>query len=213
MMFSPNKAIGSIVYRTREVLNNNTSFKEALRGYLYSPNCLVNDTFSLWHYPGTQNEISTALLKIGEHFNGSKLKFPALLNFQTIRQDKSGNEIKLHYNLAIAGVVKSTWATEDREVELFDLLLRPIYEEFIKQIKQCGWFNVDYGVPPHSYYEVFTTGNNYSELQNVYGDYIDAIELHDLQLTVKQNLCDRDLKKISNENMLVTSNINQILNS
>lgn len=211
-MISPNKIIGSLVYRTREALNNNEDFKKILREYTYSDNCLVDGDFSLWHYPGTGNEISRVLLEISKHLNGARLKFPAILNFQTIRQDKSGASTILHYNLAIVGSVLSGWTTEQREVQVFDRLLRPVYEELINQVKSCGYFKLDYGMPPHAYYEVFTTGNNSSELKNRYGDHVDAIELHDFRLELKSIFCNRESLAIENENNLVTEDINNLLN-
>lgn len=209
-MISANKIIGSLVYRTREALNGNKEFKEALKKYMFSRNCLVRDKFSLWHYPGTPSEISTCLLKIGEHHNGSRLKFPAILNYQTIKQDR-GEETVIHYNLAIVGSVKSDWTTEQRENQVFDLLLRPVYDEFMKQVQACKWFANGYDTPSHEYYEVFTTGSSSSDLDKTYGDYIDAIELHDLRLTLNSKLCDKDIKVIIDENNLVTSDIKNIL--
>lgn len=212
-MISPNKIIGSLVYRTRQALNNNPAFIAALHEYMYSPNCLVDHCFSFWHYPGTPNEISAALLKIGEHVNGSLLKFPAVLNFQTIRQEKKAGTTTVSYNLAIVGSVQSEWTTEQRETQVFDRLLRPIYEEFMNQVARSNYFLLPYGGAPHACYEVFTTGSNSSELINRYGDYIDAIELHNLTLTLRPTLCARDQKTIETENLLVTENINNLSNN
>lgn len=115
MTVSPNTIIGSLVWRTREALNRNAAFLDALAGYYYAPNCLVDGKFGFWHFPGTQAEISAVLLKLGEAVNGSMLKFPAVLNFQSIRQQRKGDAVTLNYNLAIAGSVKSTWTTRERE--------------------------------------------------------------------------------------------------
>ena len=158
MTVSPNTIIGSLVWRTREALNRNAAFLDALAGYYYAPNCLVDGKFGFWHFPGTQAEISAVLLKLGEAVNGSMLKFPAVLNFQSIRQQRKGDAVTLNYNLAIAGSVKSTWTTREREAELFERVLRPVYDEFMRQAALSGYFLTDYGLPPHDYYEVFTTG-------------------------------------------------------
>ena len=128
MTVSPNTIIGSLVWRTREALNRNAAFLDALAGYYYAPNCLVDGKFGFWHFPGTQAEISAVLLKLGEVVNGSMLKFPAVLNFQSIRQQRKGDAVTLNYNLAIAGSVKSTWTTREREAELFEKVLRPVYD-------------------------------------------------------------------------------------
>lgn len=211
-MISPNKIIGSIVYRTRIALNKNNTFKSNLQGYYYNPNCLVKDEFSLWHYPGTNNEISNALLLISKHPNGSRVKFPAILNFQPIRQEKHENSITIYYNIAIVGSVKREWTTEQRETQVFDKLLRPIYEEFIRQLQSSGYFITGYGLPSHTYYEIFTTGNASGEIIERYGDCIDAIELHNLALQLNTNLCNREIKRIDEENASVTENISKLLN-
>ena len=52
MTVSPNTIIGSLVWRTREALNRNAAFLDALAGYYYAPNCLVDGKFGFWHFPG-----------------------------------------------------------------------------------------------------------------------------------------------------------------
>ena len=210
MTVSPNTIIGSLVWRTREALNRNAAFLDALAGYYYAPNCLVDGKFGFWHFPGTQAEISAVLLKLGEAVNGSMLKFPAVLNFQSIRQQRKGDAVTLNYNLAIAGSVKSTWATREREAELFERVLRPVYDEFMRQAALSGYFLTDYGLPPHDYYEVFTTGGNAAQIKDLYGEHVDAIELHNLSLVLKP-LCQRQLERIATENDRVTENIADLL--
>lgn len=131
----------------------------------------MDGKFGFWHFPGTQAEISAVLLKLGEAVNGSMLKFPAVLNFQSIRQQRKGDAVTLNYNLAIAGSVKSTWTTREREAELFERVLRPVYDEFMRQAALSGYFLTDYGLPPHDYYEVFTTGGNAAQIKDLYGEH------------------------------------------
>lgn len=212
VIVSPNKLMGMLVYRTREALGRDRAFLAGLQEYVFSPNCLVDGRFLFWHYPGTPNEISNVLLAIGEHINGVRLKFPAILNYQPIRQRHVRETTTLYYNLAIVGSVDKDWTTEQREVQVFDLLLRPIYREFMRQIEISGYFSTGYGVPSHDYYEVFTTGGNSAEMSARYGDYVDAIELHGLELKPKSTLCDKDVAAIEKDNENVTKDINLILN-
>lgn len=210
---SPTRIIGSLVYRTRGALNQNAKFKAALAEYYFSPNCLVDDRFHLWHYPGTHSEISRVLTEIGGHHNGGLVKLPAFLDFHPIRQVVNNGQTTIYYSLAIAASTNSKWLTEKRETQVFDRLLRPIYDEFIQQIDKCGYFRKDYGAPPHTKYEVFTTGNNQGVIVDRYGEHIDAIELHNLQLTLKNSLCSKDFERIETENESVTTGIEEILNS
>lgn len=208
---SPNKIIGALVYRTRENLNKNASFLEKASLYKFITDSMNDGKISLWHYPGTPDEISGILNFMDKNPNGNKLKFPSIFNYNTIKQTKSGQKVIINYNLAIVGRVLNNWTTEQRDTQLFDRLLRPIYEEFIRQVKGCGWFITELPLPTHSYYEVFTTGGNQGVLLERYGDYVDAIELHNLSLTLRPNLCEKDLIKIEEENKKVTEGFELIL--
>lgn len=210
-MISPNKIIGSLVFRTREALNKNHEFLSNILGYAYGDNFLVKGKFSLWHYPGTGNEISNELLSIGKHPQGIRVKFPSILNFQPIRQDKIGDSVDINYNIAIVCLVNNIWTTQKREEEVFEHILRPIYEEFIRQIQLCNYFILDYGIPPHTYYEIFTTGDSVGDMIRKYGDCIDAIELHGLKLHLNTRLCKSDIALIEDENKKVTQLIYEIL--
>lgn len=212
MIVSPNKIIGSLVYRTKMALNKDAGFVRNMLSYEYSQNVFVNNEFCFWHYPGTNNEISNVLLDIGKHPKGCYVKFPAIFNLHPIRQEK-GDDIILHYNLAIVCYVNSSWTTEQRESQVFDRVLRPIYQEFMNQIQLCNYFIKDYGIVPHTYYEIYTTGGNAGEILDLYGDYIDAIELHDLTLRLNQRLCKKDFQIMEEENKLVTSHVSELLNS
>lgn len=214
MMISPNKLIGSAVFRTMEALNGNTAFIEGARQYEFWPNCFKDGKLHLWHYPGTPNEIANILVQVGKLLDGASLKFPAVLDYHPIRQRITmlGNRPvnMVHYNLAIIAPVRSNWTTEEREKYVFEPLLRPIYEEFVRQVKSSPAFHVGYAIP-HDYYEVFTTGSSAQTVLQRYGDYIDAIELHNLALTIRPSLCSRDLEKLYEENDWVTDNIDNIL--
>lgn len=212
MIISPNKIMGSLVYRTREALNTNMRFINKAKEYEFAPDCFIGDKFSFWHYPGTQNEISTALISHNRISEGRKLKFPSLFNFQPIRQRRDGDSITVYYNLAFVAPVVSKWFTEEREREVFDPILRPVYETFMDQVNKSGYFIRDYGMyPPHNYLEVFTTGENGGELVNRYSEHIDAIEIHDMGLLLRKCYPDDVWKQIEKENSLVTETLNELI--
>lgn len=215
MILSPNRIMGSLVYRTRLAMNRNKEFMTNLKRYSFHPNCLFGGEFHLWHFPGTHNEISQVLTSISG-LNAAKVKFPAILNYQSIKQNKAGgsiNEATIHYSLALVGLVDSNWTTEHREAEVFDLLLRPIYEEFIRQVRLSGYFSMGYNnFPDHDYYEIFTTGKAGNPVNEQYGDYLDAIRIMNLALPLRSTLCDKDFRQIDDENNKVTLEVTNILN-
>jgi hypothetical protein len=144
---------------------------------------------------------------LNKHRNGYLLKFPSIFNFQSVKQER-GSETTLHYNLAIVAPVRSEWLTQERDEQTFELVLRPIYEEFLRQITLSGYFNLDYGTPPHTCYEVFTTGDNSGIMLERYGDNMDAIELHDLRLELR-NSCQKET--IKRESKMVLKGFERIL--
>jgi hypothetical protein len=209
MIPSANKIIGSLVYRTREALRNDAKFLAALEGYQFASDCFVDGNFSLWHYPGTHDEITGALLKIEE----SQWKFPSLLNFQEVKEDvTAGKGDVYHYKLALAALTNSNWLTETRERYVFDLLLIPVYVEFMKQLNKSRYFNLSLqelnAMPNHIRYKVFTTGRSNEGIIDMYGDYADALEIHNLTLQTKNCFTNDELKQIEKENDLVIHSLN-----
>ena len=218
-MISTNKIIGSLVYRTREALDENDEFKEGLLKYPYHDNCLFDDHFHLWHFVGTHTEIANTLNKV-QGVNAHKVKFPAIFDFVPVREDISGQSRDITLNVAIAGIITNEDGTETREDNTHIPLLRPIYHEFMRQVKMSGYFKLDQGISiwtagsyhRHTKYDVFTTGST-SSFTERYGYYIDAIEIQELRLSIKQTLCDKDFQLIEEENSRVTENIANILKS
>lgn len=213
MIISATKLIGAVVQRTMDALNANPSFIEAAKTYELWPNCFRNGKLHLWHYPGTPNEIANVLVNVGKLLNGASLKFPAVLDFHPVRQsrDVSMGVDRITYSLAIIVPVRKDWLTQTRERYVFEPILRPIYEELVRQVKSFPAFSVGYELP-HDYYEVFTTGGSAETVAQRYGDYIDAIEIHDLSLAVRHDMCKRDLDALYAEADKVTDNINNIIN-
>lgn len=211
-MMSNNEIIGSLVYQTRQALNKDTSFLNKASAYCYAPDFIIDNKISFWHYPGTHNEISNTLVKLTEYSKGARLKFPSLLSFHPIREVISTDYTTIYLNLAFIAPVKNDWTTQRRDIEVFDKILRPIYLKFIGVVKSSRYFTLKYGEIPHTKYEVFTTGNNQGVLIDRYGDYIDAIEIHNLALQLKNCYLPETEKKIKEENRSVTADINDLLN-
>jgi hypothetical protein len=206
---SANKIIGYLAYKTREELNKNIRFKEAVRVYSKWQTCFSGDYFNLWHYPGTDNEISGVFQKIDNKIQlGSKLKFPSILDYMPVRQDVT-NTRTIYYNLAIIAPVNGDWMTDKRDNEVFEPLLRWIYDEFINQIEKSG-ISLSYNPPKHTYYENFTTDDKEELLVKRYGAWIDAIEMHNLAINIKP-LCDKHIQEIYEYDRLVFQDINNLI--
>ena len=208
MIVSVNDIVGSLVYRTRTALNKNSAFLDGVRVYEFSPTVMNDNKLSLWHYPGTQSEISGMFLSLKEV---PQFKFPSVFNFQSIKQER-GESITVFLNLAIVAPVISEWDTQTRDGKVFKLVLRHIYEEFINQVGSSGYFNIPMHGINHTYHEVFTTGKSYTSIIEInYGDYFDAIEMANLRLQLRNDLCPSDVKMIEEENAKVAEGINNLI--
>lgn len=210
---APQKIVAALVYRTQSALNGDAAFLLRLKEqYPYAGNCLVNDEFHLWHYAGTHSEISATMTAISKHPNGGRVKFPAMLNFLPVRQLVDGNKTTLTLNIAIAASTNSKLNSAQRDRFVFEPLLNTLYSEFMNQIAASGYF-LYVGLPRHERYNCYTTGRYQGAIMDTYAEYIDVIEIRGLQLTLKGNICERDIARMDEDNALIMSDINDLLNS
>ena len=207
---TPNNIIGSLVYRTCAALNGNAKFISALEGYKYHPAVLVDNVFHLWHFPGTAQEISHVFQYLSKDTQiGSMLKFPAILNFQSVIQEHNAQPglSVLRYNLAIITPVLQEWTTQQREEQAYKLVLRPIEREFIRQIQAFRHFQNPMGEYKYTSLYVPTTGKALNSVMKImYGDFIDAIEMPNFVIKVLKT-CDSMSEIIKNESKKVTDEI------
>lgn len=215
MRATSNEIIGSLVYRTSEALNRNREFMADIKKYRFYPALVNNGKFHLWHFPGTSEEISGVFKTLsGNTMHGSKLKFPAILNFQGVFEEHGFSEgVTLkRYNLAIVSPVLSEWTTQQREAEAYKLVLRPIEEEFIRQIASCGYFQTPVGKYPYMGVYIPTTGKALNSIMKIqYGDFMDAVELPNFSLKVLDGICTAKSGMIIEESKKVTDEIKNII--
>lgn len=203
---SANQVIGSLIYRTREALRNDPKFLQNVRGVTspYGVNYFPNGRFSIMHYPGTVEETKNTLLTLDKSEAIRAHKYPGVFNYEQKRRTTSEGYTTINFNLSFVAITDKNWLTEQREAYVFRPVLRPIFNEFLNQVKKAPFlFRKPQTGYPFTWYEVFTTGN-YSETMFVpYGDWLDAIEVHNLQMTIKD--CDYQYykKAIEENNKLI----------
>ncbi len=210
---SPQRIIGALAYRTMSALNGNAPFMARLAAeYPYASNCIVNGEFDLWHYFGTHYEISQTITSIAQDINGSLVKFPSFLTFLPVEQRVNGLDKTLIYDIAIAASTNSKWTSDQRETLVFETLLRPIYDEFMRQIVTSGWFLLPAGLPTHSKFECYTTGEYSGAILNRYSEYLDAIEIRGLQLPLKRaDICEVEVRQMGEDGAIILSKAQQLL--
>jgi hypothetical protein len=187
---------------------------DEIKKYRFYP-ALVNDNrLHLWHYPGTVQEISQTFMYLSkDSLLGCKLKFPAILNYQGVfvQHETQPGVTTMIYNLAIISPVLSEWTTQQREEEAYKLVLKPIEDEFIRQIEGSEYFQTPLGKFPYASAYVPTTGQALNSVMKIrYGDFIDAIEFPGLSIRVMSRVCDNISKKIQEESRKVTDEIKNL---
>jgi hypothetical protein len=208
-----NEIIGSLVYRTNKALNGNQKFLDAIKEYHYYPTVANDNGLHLWHFPGTNQEISQVFQLLSKDaIRGGKLKFPGLLNFQSVIQEHGREATVMRYNLAIVAPVWSEWTTQQREEQVYKLVLKPIEDEFINQVERFPHFQTPMGKFPYTSLYVPTTGRALNSIMKIqYGDFLDAVELPNLSIKVSET-CSSMSRIIVEESKKVTDEIKNLLN-
>jgi hypothetical protein len=214
MIATPNEIIGSLVYRTAQALSNNALFMKEIKKHRFYPTLVNDNKLHLWNYPGTMQEISQTFMYLSkDSVLGGKLKFPAVLNYQGVfvRHESRPGVTTMMYNLAIVSPVLSDWTTQQREEQTYKLVLKPIEDEFIRQIEEHQYFQLPLGKFSYGSAYVPTTGDALnSTMKMKYGDFIDAIEFPGLSISVMSNICESECMKIHEESEKVTDEIKNL---
>ena len=190
--------MGALVYRTRQALVS-PALEKGENKYLALVNAgkTQHSVENLYYYPGTYEEIKNAFDI--QNRAVKDLRFPSVISYQQVTEEISLFQT-IHYELAIITASNQEWTTEQREVSVFQPVLTPIYNELIKQIKSCGWFDLGTNEPSYTKTKVFTTGNQLFDIsKDLFGDSVDFIRIRNLKLKVKNSLCQDDLARINEE--------------
>lgn len=125
----------------------------------------------------------------------SRMKYPLFALFQDFpeRTGDTGYYTSVRFpKIVIATLTRSTDPVPKRYEETFKPILYPIYLEFIRQlVRHKNIVAVDPGAIPHIKWDRPGSQPAADKTQAAnFNDYVDAIEIQDLQLTFKQvNIC------------------------
>lgn len=102
-----------------------------------------------------------------------------------------GCEIK-GMQIIIATVTKQASTTPDRYATNFIPRLYPIYDELRKQIDKSGYFiDLDFDNVHERVDQPYWDGKENSSSGNLFGDFIDAIQLKNIRLKVNEETCNK----------------------
>ena len=168
-MKSVNKIFEDVVKRVAERYGSNVSYM-----------------FGDWAY------ISNQLTAWGKSPSVCKLKYPIICLYSPFTEDRSSVKRQTTLEFIIMVNTAKEYTNEDREKTSFEQVLRPIYNLFLEEIKKDSSIEADYkGKIPHLYRENYRYGRLgvIGEDGKQFGDFIDAIEIKEMNLTFKDVKC------------------------
>jgi hypothetical protein len=123
-------------------------------------------------------------------------KYPLIHLVQDISIDRGG-EIGFYgtANLTIVFIhqTKQTFKTDERDENVFKPVLWPIYYEFMEQLKRSAWILNPWqntGEFRHRVIKRAFWGNRQLKAsENILNDYVDAIEVQNLQIKINYSNC------------------------
>lgn len=169
MNTSVNRMFAEIVGRVSEKWGKNVSY-----------------LFGDWSY------ISNQLTVWGKSPNTSPLKFPIICLYSPFTEERDAEDVRVSLEFILMVNTEKGYTNEDRESISFDKVLRPIYRLFMDEIRGDRRFASDYrGIVPHQYTENYRYGRVgvLGPDGKPFRDFIDAIEIKNLDLTIKKEKC------------------------
>lgn len=144
----------------------------------------------LWGHP---LEIVTTLQEYTKNPVKESRKFPLIALFTDIvvrRHQPIGFFGSVRLNMVIANITKPEYKAAERLAVNFQPILQPIKEELIRQIdRHPQWTHG--GEVTYEEIERYYWGKQglYGNQGNIFNDYIDCIELREINLNIKKKQC------------------------
>lgn len=123
-------------------------------------------------------------------------KLPLIALFTPVKEKRGLADIasEAKVSLLIACSSRKEWNNEERKAYSFENILRPIYDAFMDALKKHPQIEKSYdGSFPHVYSENYSYGRYgaYTASGEAVSEPIDAINISDLLITIKQQICKR----------------------
>ena len=141
---------------------------------------------------GNSHYVKSRLEELSIESNYPKLPMIALFLPFTEQRGNPDYHAKVKIRVLIACSTIRNWSNEQRQQYSFKNILHPIYENFMKALKNDGRIKIGYdGTIPHEYSENYSIGRYglYHEPEGAVSEPIDAINLTNIELIIKNKSC------------------------
>ena len=154
-------------------------------------NVTTKTGISLFYQYGDPKEIITNLKAMTIDPAQTSQKYPMLALFTDIeekRGEQSSIEARVELNMILATLTQPTLIAPERIEQNFKITLYPLYYQLLKSISSSGYFMESaWQRLSHQKIDRLYWGRYglRADNGNVFGDYIDAIEITNLKLSIK----------------------------
>lgn len=180
---SVNRLFGDIVERVSERYGSHVAYQ-----------------FGDWEY------ISNQLVVWGKSPEKSPMKYPIICLISPFEEDRREEDERVSLWFIVLVNTRKGYTNEERETFSFEKVLRPIYRIFIDEVGKDARFATNYrGIVPHTYTENYRYGRVgvLGPDGKPFRDFIDAIEIKNLDLTIKKTKCDgKEIQRVSRRGKL-----------
>lgn len=144
---------------------------------------------TVYYMYGHPKEITKRLQELSNSTTQKDKKFPLIILFTdiTITHDTLGFYGSTSLRMLVCNYTQPEYISEKRTEINFKPILHPIKEELLKQIELHTQFTFEEDLK-FSETDMYFYGSQIND-KNIFNDYIDAIELNNIKLNVKNKIC------------------------
>jgi hypothetical protein len=155
----------------------------------YTPPTIFSGNAPFYMY-GHPLEIINTLSQKDKHSKLKYQKYPLIALFQDFEETKGQNQAintDVSLNIVIAVNTDKNYNSEERYTNTFKTVLYPLYDLFLEKLAASNYFAATQGSISHRKTDRVYWGAQGTE-RNIFNDYLDAIELTNLELSVYNNV-------------------------
>lgn len=143
----------------------------------------------VYYMYGHPREISNRLQELSNSPTEGHKKFPLIILFTDImiEHDTPGFYGSARLRMLVANITLPTYTAPQRTELNFKPVIHPIKNELIKQISLYKQFTFEDELR-YSETDMYFYGSQIND-KNVFNDYIDATELRDIRINIKNKIC------------------------
>ena len=139
---------------------------------------------------GHPMEINNVLQAWGKKPENSEIKYPLIALFQDFDEERGTNTgimAEVSLELIITTRTDPKFTADERMCKTFIPILYPLYDQFIQSLSRSGYFLIrNFSQIKHTKTDRMYWGRNNNA---VFGDYVDAVHIQNLELKIKKFNC------------------------